>query len=88
MKDAEKVLTTLNESSQMQNLWKSYQCKFPYAADYSWTDIMWSARKLSLKAWLSVKKPSVLEMIKKPAAGHTPPDFSKKNVKRKDNLER
>lgn len=88
MKDAEKVLTTLNESSQMQNLWKSYQRKFPYAADYSWTDIMWSARKLSLKAGLSVKKPSVLEMIKKPAAGHTSPDFSKKNVKRKDDLER
>lgn len=57
MKDAEKVLTTLNESSQMQNLWKSYQRKFPYAADYSWTDIIWSARKLSLKAGLSVKSP-------------------------------
>lgn len=57
--NAENVLVTLNESSQMQNLWKGYQRKYPYAADYSWDDVMWSARKLAHAAGLPVKEAPV-----------------------------
>jgi predicted nucleotidyltransferase component of viral defense system len=85
MKNAENVLVTLKESSLMQDLWKSYQRKYPYAADFSWDDVMWSARKLSSEAGLPVKKPSVLDMIHKPTAGYTPPA---RTSKQKDTPER
>ena len=60
MEEAENVLAALKESSLMQDLWKNYQRKFPYAADYSWDDVLWSARILSFEAGLSVRKPSML----------------------------
>ncbi len=58
MKNAENVLAALEESSLMQDLWKSYRRKYPYAAGYSWDDVMRSARKLSREAGLPVEKPS------------------------------
>lgn len=60
MKEVENVLAALKESSLMQDLWKNYQRKFPYAADYSWDDVLWSVRILSFEAGLSVRKPSML----------------------------
>lgn len=60
MEEAENVLAALKESSLMQDLWKNYQRKFPYAADYSWDDVLWSVRILSFEAGLSVRKPSML----------------------------
>ncbi len=66
MKEAENVLVTINESSLMQDLWEKYQRKFPYAADDAWDDVMWSVRKLSYEAGLSVERPSDLEGIHKP----------------------
>lgn len=56
MKEAESVLVTLKDSALMQDLWKSYQQKFPYASDYSWDDVMWSTRKLAHEAGLTVEK--------------------------------
>ena len=61
MKDAENVLVALAGSSLMQDLWKSYQRKFPYAADASWNDVMSSARKLAHAAGLSVEQPFGIE---------------------------
>ena len=60
MKEAESVLVTLKDSALMQDLWKSYQQKFPYASDYSWDDVMWSTRKLAHEAGLTVEK-NILE---------------------------
>ena len=88
MKDAEAVLITLKESSLMQNIWKNYQRKFPYAADYSWNDVMWSARKLAYEAGLPVKKPSVIEVIHKPRIISDSPDLLIRNFKSKDDPER
>lgn len=88
MKEAESVLVTLKDSVLMQDLWKSYQRKFPYAADYSWDDVMWSARKLAHEAGLTVEKPSVIERIHKPTRGSNPPDSPARNSKRKDDPER
>lgn len=88
MEDAEKVLVAIKESSLMQNLWKSYQRKFPYAADYSWNDVMRSARKLSYEAGLSVGKPSVLDRIHTPTVDHHSPDLPARNSKKKDSPER
>ena len=88
MKEAESVLVTLKDNALMQDLWKSYQRKFPYAADYSWDDVMWSARKLAHEAGLIVEKPSVIERIHKPTRGSNSPDSPAHNSKRKDDLER
>lgn len=88
MKDAENVLAALKESSLMQDLWKNYQRKFPYAADYSWDDVMRSARKLSYEAGLSVRKPSVLESIHKPVISDKSPNSSVRKSMVKDGFER
>lgn len=42
-------------------MWTTYQKKFKYAKAYTWDDIMWSVRKLSVEAKLNVESPSVLE---------------------------
>lgn len=88
MKDSEDVLAALEKSSLMQDLWTSYQRKFPYAADYSWDDVMRSARILSREAGLSVEKPSVLAQIHKPSVNHNSSDLSSRKSKTKDDLER
>lgn len=45
---------------------------FKYAQEYSWSEIMWSIRKLSSEAKLDVEKPSVLENIKQFQKSDTP----------------
>ena len=52
MKDAGKVLVTVKNSLLMQDLWKRYQRRFSYAEDYSWDDVIQSARKLAQEAGL------------------------------------
>lgn len=58
MCDAESVLVSLEKNSLMRDLWKNYQQKFSYAADYSWDDVIRSARILSYQAGLSVEVPT------------------------------
>lgn len=43
---AEEILANVEADMQMQNLWKSYQKKYGYAADISYTDVIDSTRKL------------------------------------------
>ena len=88
MKEAESVLVALKDSSLMQNLWKNYQCKFPYAADYSWNDVIRSARILAHEAGLAVEKTSVIERIHKPQINSEFPESPVRNSKRKNDLER
>ena len=45
----------------MKKMWTTYQKKFRYARSYTWDDMMWSVRKLSVEAKLNVESPSVLE---------------------------
>lgn len=91
MKNAENVLFALNESSLMQVLWKNYQKKYPYAADYSWNDVIRSARQLAYEAGLiepkdiKIEKPSVLETMQRLASDPTSPVCQSKE---KENLER
>lgn len=40
------IITAIKEDAQLHNLWKSYQKKYPYAADISYEDIMESTKNL------------------------------------------
>ena len=40
------IITAIEEDAQLHNLWKSYQKKYPYAADISYEDIMESTKHL------------------------------------------
>ena len=40
------VIAAIEEDTQLHNLWKSYQKKYPYAADISYEDIMQSTKRL------------------------------------------
>lgn len=40
------IITAIEEDAQLHNLWKSYQKKYPYAADISYEDIMESTKNL------------------------------------------
>ena len=40
------IITAIKEDVQLHNLWKSYQKKYPYAADISYEDIMESTKNL------------------------------------------
>ena len=46
LKDAQEIFDEVQNDSNMQKLWKSYQKKFSYAADISWEMVMESAREL------------------------------------------
>lgn len=46
LKDAQTIFDEIQNDSNMQKLWKSYQKKFSYAADISWEMVMGSAREL------------------------------------------
>ncbi len=63
MNNAEKVLTALENSEYIQNLWNLYQNKFSYSKDHSWEDIMLSVRKICVNAELPVKKPSLIKQL-------------------------
>lgn len=43
---AEKILANVEADEQLQNLWKSYQKKYTYAADMKFSDVIKSARRL------------------------------------------
>jgi predicted nucleotidyltransferase component of viral defense system len=44
--DASLILDEIEVSREMMALWKSYQKKFDYAADISWSDVMISVKRL------------------------------------------
>ena len=46
LKDAQEIFDEVQNDSNMQKLWKSYQKKFSYAVDISWQMVMESAREL------------------------------------------
>lgn len=46
LNDAQEIFDEIQNDSNMQKLWKSYQKKFSYAADISWEMVMESAREL------------------------------------------
>lgn len=44
-----KIISTISDDAQLHTLWKSYQKKYPYAADISYSDVMASIKLLCLK---------------------------------------
>lgn len=46
VRSADLILSEIQSSNDMLNLWKNYQRKFDYAADIDWDDVMQSIRKL------------------------------------------
>ena len=40
IRSGEKTLLKIRQNRDMQELWKNYQAKFPYAADISWLNVM------------------------------------------------
>ena len=61
LENAENVLKAVNSSDDMKKMWTTYQKKFRYARSYTWDDMMWSIRKLSVEAKLNVESPSDFE---------------------------
>ena len=61
LENAENVLKAVNSSDDMKKMWTTYQKKFRYARSYTWDDMMWSIRKLSVEAKLNVENPSDFE---------------------------
>lgn len=47
--EGSQIITAIEEDVQLHNLWKSYQKKYPYAADISYEDIMESTKHLFYK---------------------------------------
>ena len=41
-----KIISTISDDAQLHTLWKSYQKKYPYAADISYSDVMASIKLL------------------------------------------
>ena len=46
--DRSGIIDRISQSSDLQNMWKKYQQKFPYASDIEYTDIIKALRKLLL----------------------------------------
>ena len=46
LQDTQEIFDEIQNDSNMQKLWKSYQKKFPYAVDISWHMVMQSVREL------------------------------------------
>jgi len=44
--DADLILNEISESTALYELWLSYQCKFNYAVDVIWDDVIMSVRRL------------------------------------------
>lgn len=61
LENAENVLKAVNSSDDMKKMWTTYQKKFRYARSYTWDDMMWSIRKLSVEAKLNVESPADFE---------------------------
>ena len=67
MSDAEKILTEIEDNTDMQNLWDNYRGKFSYAADISWGDVCRAVRTIARDAGLNVDKPSIVKRLHEPA---------------------
>ncbi len=52
------MLSALQKNTFVQDLWERYQKKNTYAKNYSWEEIMMSAREVCLETGLPVEKPS------------------------------
>lgn len=46
LSEAENVFDEIENSAVMQNLWKTYQTKFPYATGIDWNTVMFAVRRL------------------------------------------
>jgi len=81
--NAEKVLSNLHGSKDMESLWENYRTKFSYASDISWQIALRSVRELAISADLQVQRPSVIEQLNelKPVPGKTPVHL-KKSIER------
>lgn len=66
MSDAEKILTEIEDNTDMQNLWDNYRGKFSYAADISWGDVCRAVRTIARDAGLNVDKPSIVKRLHEP----------------------
>lgn len=64
LRNAEKVLSDIHDSRDMQALWDNYRKKFSYASDISWEDINRSVRQLAIDTELLVQKQSILEQLR------------------------
>jgi len=64
--NAEKIVSSMEQSMELQALWKNYQSTFSYAEDISWDMLIYSLRTLCRDADLGVKKPSVLTRLHDP----------------------
>ena len=60
---AEKVLTDLHDSHDMEAFWGNYRSKFSYAKNISWKAVLRSVRELAISADLQVQRPSVIEQL-------------------------
>lgn len=64
LENMEKLLSKIEKSKEMKDLWTAYQTKFEYAQKYNWETVLHSVRKLCLKAKLNVRESSALEKPK------------------------
>ena len=71
MSDAEKILTEIEDNTDMQNLWDNYRGKFSYAADISWGDVCRAVRTIARDAGLNVDKPSIVKRLHEPTKENT-----------------
>ncbi|MDO4766291.1 MAG: nucleotidyl transferase AbiEii/AbiGii toxin family protein [Eubacteriales bacterium] len=52
--NAENVLKAVESSDNMKKMWDVYRKSYHYASEYTWEDVLYSVRKLSIKAKLEV----------------------------------
>lgn len=64
MDDAERVLSEINSSPELQTLWNNYCGKFSYASEIQWATINHSVRKMCIAAGLPIRKPSITQQIR------------------------
>lgn len=69
LKDAEKIISDVQSSGELQELWRAYQKKFSYAADIPWSTVIRSVRQICQSAGLDVRSPSVLAQLREPVHG-------------------
>lgn len=64
--NAEKIISAVQDSEDLQSLWKNYQTNFSYAAEIPWSMLIRSLRLLCMDAGLEVQKSSVLAQLHEP----------------------
>ncbi len=55
LREADSILNAIEESTELQQLWKEYQQKYKYAASITWENVIGSTRKLFAAANLPIK---------------------------------